>query len=174
MDSGFLDGPALVGSLSQLNQKILQGHRPQLPQLDGANVGVDPLQHPPVAGQRTGGVLHLPLQPAGGISFKGGVPILGETGLHQALQLLGFVSNVLGDAPGLHRVRHGDGLGLADFLAVSPVAVADGDLEFSVSKLFDACQISSPFQNLQCDVLRFCVSKMEVFQTSKQNSGRWR
>ena len=106
---------------------------------------VQSLQHPPVAGQRTGGVLHLPLQPAGGIGFKGGVPVLGETGFHQALQFLGFVSNVLGNAPGLHRIWDGNGLGLADFLAVGTVAVADSDLKFAVSKLFDACQIVSPF-----------------------------
>ena len=132
LHGGLLDGPALVGSLSQLYKQIFQRHRPQLPQLDGTDVGVDPLQHPPVAGQGAGGVLHLPLQPPGGIGFKGGVPVLGETGLHQALQLLRFVGNVLGDAPGLHRIRHGDGLGLADLLAVWAVAVADSNFEFAV------------------------------------------
>ena len=132
LHGSFLDGLALVGSLSQLNHHVFQSHGPQFSQLDGANVGVDPLQHPPVAGQSAGSVLHLTLQPAGGISFKGGVPVLGETGFHQAFQLLGFVSNVLRDAPGFHRIRHGNGLGLADFLAVRAVAVADGDLEFAV------------------------------------------
>ena len=145
LHGGLLDGPALVGSLSQLYKQIFQRHRPQLPQLDGTDVGVDPLQHPPVAGQGAGGVLHLPLQPPGGIGFKGGVPVLGETGLHQALQLLRFVGNVLGDAPFMDSIRHGDGLGLADFLAVWAVAVADGDLEFAVSKFLDACQIAASF-----------------------------
>ena len=87
----------------------------------------------------------MPLQPSGGIGFKGGVPVLGETGLHQALQLLRFVGNVLGDAPFMDCIRHGDGLGLADFLAVWPVAIADGNLKFAVSKFLDACQIVSPF-----------------------------
>ena len=129
---GLLDGLALVGAFPQLDQHILQSHGPQLPQLDGPNVGVDPLQHPPVAGQSAGSVLHLTLQPPGGVCFKGGVPVLGVAGLHPALQLFRFVGNVLGDAPGLHRIRHGDGLSLADFLAVRAVAVADGDLEFPV------------------------------------------
>lgn len=106
---------------------------------------VQSLQHPAVAGESAGGVFDLTLQPPGGVGFKGGVPVLGETGFHQAFQLLRFVGNVLGDAPGIHRIRHGNGLCLADFLAFWPVAVADGDLEFAVSKLFDACQIVSPF-----------------------------
>lgn len=144
----LLDGLALVGAFPQLDQHILQGHGPQFPQLDGPNVGVDPLQHPPVAGQSAGSVLHLTLQPPGGVSFKGGVPVLGETRFHQAFQLLGFVGNVLADAPGLHRIRDGNGLGFADFLAVRAVAVADGDLEFAVSKFLDACQISSPFSEI--------------------------
>jgi hypothetical protein len=109
---------------------------------------VQSLQHSPVAGQSAGGVFDLTLQPPGGISFKGGVPVLGETGLHQALQLLRFVGNVLGDAPFMDSIRHGDGLGLADFLAVWAVAVADGDLEFAVSKFLDACQIGSPFSEM--------------------------
>ena len=159
---GFPDGLALVGSLSQLDHHVFQGHGPQFSQFDGSNVGVYPLQHATITGQRTGGVFDLPLQPPGGISFKGGVPVLGETGFHQALQFLGFVSNVLGDAPGLHRIRHGDGLSLADFLAVSPVAVADGDLKFAVSKLFDACQIFLSF--LQSLARCFAVLR-------KQNGG---
>ena len=57
---------------------------------------VQSLQHPPVAGQSAGGVFDLTLQPPGDVGFKGGVPILGETGFHQAFQLLRFVGNVLG------------------------------------------------------------------------------
>ena len=56
LHGGLLDGPALVGSLSQLYKQIFQRHRPQLPQLDGANVGVDPLQHSPVTGESAGSV----------------------------------------------------------------------------------------------------------------------
>ena len=102
LHGGLLDGLALVGAFAQLYEQILQGHGPQFSQLDGSNVGIDPLQHPPVTGQGAGSVFHLPLQPPGGVGFKGGVPVLSETGFHQALQLLRFVSNVLGDASGLH------------------------------------------------------------------------
>ena len=125
---------------------------------------VQSLQHPAVAGQRTGGVFDLTLQPPGGISFKGGVPVLGETGFHQAFQLFCFVGNVLGNAPGLHRIWDSNGLGLADFLAVRPIAVADSDFKFAVIDLFDACQMFSPFSEMSRAVLAISLPTQCFFK----------
>ncbi len=61
-----------------------------------------------------------------------------------SFHLLSGVGHILVDAAPGHGVRHGDGFGLGDLLAVSAVAVADGDFIFAF-RLFDTCHLSSSF-----------------------------
>ena len=81
-----------------------------------------------VRGQCAGRVFALAGQPALGIVLKCGVAVLTETVLEAALQLFGGVGDILPDAALGDAGRDLDGFCFADFFAVGPVAVADGDL----------------------------------------------
>lgn len=115
-------------ALAQRGEHIFQRHRSELVEADAADYGIHHLQHPAVCSDGAGGVFRLPLQPAGGEFLKGHLAILGVAGLEAALQLFGGVDDILPDAALGNTGRDLDGLCLADFFAVGPVAVADGDL----------------------------------------------
>ncbi len=118
----------MVLALAQHREHIFQRHRSELVETNAADQGIHHLQHPPVCSDGAGGVFGLPLQPAGREFLKGHFAILGVASLEAALQLLGGVGDILPDAALGDTGRDLDGLCLADFFAVGPVAVADGDL----------------------------------------------
>lgn len=130
---------SMVLALAQCGEHIFQCHRSELVETDAADHGIDHLQHPPVRSDGAGGVFCLPVQPAGGEFLKGHLAVLGVAGLEAALQLLGGVGDILPDAALGNAGRDLDGLRLADFFAVRPVAVADSDLISPLIQLLDAC-----------------------------------
>ena len=119
---------SMVLALTQLGEHIFQRHRSELVEAGATDHGIHHLQHPPVCSDGAGGVFGLPLQPAGGEFLKGHLAILGVAGLEVALQFFGGVGDILPDAALGDTGWDLDGLRLADFFAVGPVAVADGDL----------------------------------------------
>ena len=118
----------MVLALTQHGEHIFQCHRSEFIEADAADHGIHHIQHPAVCSDGAGGIFRLPVQPAGGKFLKGHLTILGVTSLEAALQLLGGVGDILPDAAFGDTGRDLDGLCLADFFAVGPVAVADGDL----------------------------------------------
>ena len=106
---------------------------------DSTDAGEHHLQHPAVGGQRAGGVPRLPVQPPAGVFLKAHTAVLAESAFHQPFKFLRLMCHILGDLLFADGVRHGDGLGPADFPSVGPVPVADGDFIFSRLKLLDAC-----------------------------------
>ena len=138
---GFPDGPATVFPLPQFYQHIFQGDGPQAVDGDGPDKWIDPPQHSPVALQRAGSIPDLPGQPPFGVLLKGQIPVLAVTRFELPLQFLCLVSHILPDTPLGNALWHSNGFGLADFLPVRLVAVADGDLEPAVIQLFNACHV---------------------------------
>lgn len=93
---------------------------PQAAEGDGTDVGKHHLQHPAVGGQRAGGVPGLPVQPPAGVFLKAHAAVLAESVFHQPFKFLCLVCHILGDLLFADSVRHGDGLGPADFPSVRP------------------------------------------------------
>ena len=139
LGGGLLDGLSVTGPLPQFRQQILHVDGPQAAEGDGADVRVHRLQHPAVGGQRAGGVPGLPIQPPAGVFLEAHAAVLAEAVLHQPLKFLRLVRHILRDLLFADGVRHGNGLGTADFPSVGPVPVADGDLIFTRLKLLDTC-----------------------------------
>ena len=129
----------MVLALAQRGEHIFQRHRSEFIEADAADHGIDHLQHPPVRSDGAGGVFCLPVQPAGRKFLEGHFAVLSVAGLEAALQFFGGVGDILPDAALGNAKRDLDGLCLADFFAVRPVAVADSDLISPLIQLLDAC-----------------------------------
>ena len=92
---GLPDGSAPVCPLPQLRQQILQCDGPQTVDGDGADEGIYPPQHPPVALQGAGSIPDLPSQPPFGVLLKGHVPVLAVPSLELPFQFLRLVGHIL-------------------------------------------------------------------------------